>query len=484
MSFSARFQTPFSLCIAFHQSERRLDRESVEEARRNWIQGLKGDRAASAAAAAATAAAEKASPATASGGRGILSFLEPPTSEAEAFAAAALRERYRVLEEEVDARAARARWKRRQSERSVAARASLKALYAEEAYAWKIMASAAAAAAGSRSVVSDEALHIEGDGGTDCGADEASVKDANVVDGDGSGWVEAKAPDAEVEGATLPEEERPGVAPLATLLADQSRPGDSSIEPIALGEINVVDVNGAGQGEEPPGSDASVKEQESSGEHESHSNHEVKFSHVTIVEEPGGASAGVAAALGTGVGVTREGTFAPLNDPPAKFSHVTIVQEPGGSSSGMSMALGKNTDGDGAASDPLSQRTGVRMAKVSPGQSSGVSDVMAGGSTDAVATVKIDDLDGCESRPSATHGPGESSTSMTTAAAGIAATAEACSSRQSRDCAGDVNSSSVLTTGESANARGARVDNAIVESLPVCTDRGCICMCSKCLGIG
>ncbi|CAM9190084.1 unnamed protein product, partial [Hapterophycus canaliculatus] len=121
------------------------------------------------AAAAAAAAAEDLSAAATSDGRGVLSFLNPPTSEAEAFAAAAIKERYRVLGEEADARAARARWKRRRSARMVTARAALSVLYAEERHLWQIIAAEAAASA---------AVGSDGAAGNEAAAVHAAVDEA------------------------------------------------------------------------------------------------------------------------------------------------------------------------------------------------------------------------------------------------------------------------------------------------------------------
>ena len=366
-----------------NQLQRERDRASVKEARRIWVQGLESDRAAAAAiaatnataaaaaaadaadstAATAAAAAEESATAEASGG-GMLSFLDPPTSEAEAFAAAAITERYRVLGEEADARAARARWKRQRSARVVAARAALKVLYDEEAHLWKEGTAAAAAAAaeagegvaGTGIGTSEAVGGLMGDGPARTPEGIEAVSVASVNSGSDSG--------GERTGSLAGEAQAGGIGQGAS-------DGDSC-------EVE-VEVDMDVEGEEEGGTAVPGGTPVAPEVHVKHSE-DAKFSPVNIVDEPGGKSVGVSAAL--------DGAADEALEP--KFSHVNIVQEPGGESRGVSQALGAGTDscvGDGmtaaaaATAGALPGRAGLRRIVQEPGgDSHAVSHVMNHGS--------------------------------------------------------------------------------------------------------
>lgn len=349
------------------QSQRERDQTSVEQARRIWVQGLEGDRAAAAAASAAAASSMAAAEESAlmTSGRGILSFLDPPTSEAEAFAAATLRERYRLLEDDADARVARARWKRSKLERVVTARASLKALFAEEAHTWK---DTAAEIEARRNTAVDEA---EASGGTGTDFSGTTATSAADVAGDGNGQANSDAEEAveentdtiggdsgsgvEVTTAEADETVRQGVSanPSTATVTPASTHSQAAISSTKMDATpDVADENSAGRGEGSSATQDLAEEADSSleaiGRHDAErsdggsDNHsdQVKFSHVTIVAEPGGKSIGAAKALGSWAAETRGGAPPAPNYPLKKFSHVNIVQEPGGGSSGVSRALG------------------------------------------------------------------------------------------------------------------------------------------------
>lgn len=349
------------------QLQRERDDASVREARRIWVQGLEGDRAAAAAAAASAAAAIAITNATAAaaaaagdgaekpssaavyggGGGGLLSFLDPPTSEAEVFAAAAITERYRLLSEEANARKARARWKRQRSARAVAARASLKVLYAEESHLWRGMAAKAAGAAvghGSpgNGLVIDGSAH-QAPEAIEAAPVASANSDSDSGNGGQSGHVAEEA-FAEDEGQA----------------AGDSGGDEVEVKAAEVGEAVVRE-------EEPlvPGNPDKRKHPE-----------DVKFSPVAIVDEPGGKSVNVSAALG-----------GPADETPRlKFSHVNILQDPGGKSCGVSQALGAGVDssvrggGDGAAAagSSLPGRSGLRRIVQEPGgNSNAISRIMS-----------------------------------------------------------------------------------------------------------
>lgn len=423
--------TRFS-CYSPPQLQRARDRASVEEARRIWIQGLEGDRAADAATAAAAAASgsssaptsEQASSVAALSGRGILSFLDPPTSDAEAFAAAALSERYRLLGEEADARAARARWKRQRSERAIAARASLNMLYAKEANAWKVMVAEAAGGGGetaeNRSVDVELSAAAVGDGVGNGGYD----KGAEYGDTEGGMATEGEAEeDAVAQGGLTGSESAPSPPLPPPPPAAQSLTFRRSKEDISLGEIDAAIADGTGQDERPSrhGGEAMTKEQVASTTVERDSRQgdghrdDTKFSHVTIVQEPGGKSTGVSAALGAGE-TLLDGTTPP-DDPPLKFSQVKIVQEPGGKSDGVSRALGADTERGGDTRAPSAHDRDVGTKQELRDKAGGVSRVSSSASLHHVAGVvdgaverlgdavlgETDGRDNLESRSRETH---------------------------------------------------------------------------------
>lgn len=377
--------------------QRARDRASVEEARRIWIQGLESDRAADSDAATAAAAAlsasapvsttEQASSVAALSGRGILSFLDPPTSEAEAFAAAALNERYRLLGEEADARAARARWKRQRSERTVAARASLNMLYAKEASAWKVMAAEAARGVGetteNRGI--DAVLSTDAAGGN--GGSVGNEKDAEHGNTEGKMAIEIeRGEDVVAQGRPAAPESAP--SPLPPPPAAQLPPLRRSRVGIPLGDIDAAIADKTGQDRHPSGHGGAVmaKEQATSTAVERDSRQgdryrdDTKFSPVTIVQEPGGKSAGMSAALGKRAGETLLDRTPPLDDPPLKFSHVKIVQTPGGRSDGVSRALGADAGGGDDTRAPSALGMGVETTQDLCGKASSVSRVSSSAS--------------------------------------------------------------------------------------------------------
>lgn len=311
----------------------------------------------------------------------MFSFLEPPTSAAEEQVAETLRERYRLLGEEADARAARARWKRRRSERARSARSVLKAMYTAETRLW-MAESAAAAAAGTSDPVDD--LSSEGEtsavfeserdeaaaaGVTEPSAVAALPESDGNTDGAGEGRgtfdgservdVEWTAENRELSPGALPVQATAMAMPTAMNQAQQLAV-PASDEDAQASDTAIVAVDEEGH----PDS-SRMGELAHAGVGEPHDDARIKFSHVTITQEPGGKSTGVARALGGGddggdggtveASGTEEGekiirerrggdedAYLGDNDrPPAlKFSHVTIIEEPGGSSAGVSQALG------------------------------------------------------------------------------------------------------------------------------------------------
>lgn len=355
-----------------------------------------------------------------------------------------------MLGEEADARAARARWKRQRSERSVAARASLKMLYAAEAHAWKVaMAAESGLTTANPGTAEIEATKEDGEEER-CGADKAVVEDEGTGGGEGDGWVEA----AEVEDTTGSRV----VLELATApLTPWARPGEHSSEAEALGKEAVVEVCEAYPQERLSGHVVLVEEAESakirasrhgSGERDASLN-ELKFSPVTIVEEPGGKSAGVSAALSNWAGETGgDGPDCPSpNDPPIKFSHVNIVEERSGASSGVSTVFGTDVGRHGDATDPIRRLLGVRRTHEPGGDSSGVSQSIASSemkhAADTVPTAarnrmprlrdaageERDDRHGARSSQTTIHGPSNTCTGDAPAAGEVALEEEGIGSR-------------------------------------------------------
>lgn len=253
-------------------------------------------------AAAVAVAASESSPCPLEAGpsapdsRGILSFLDPPTSEARQQAADALHERYRLLSDAAHAREARARWLLSRRRRAVAAHEALKSLYGGEATAWK-----AEVMARSMSDKTAECLETR----------SVAVCPLREVD----------------EELDLAREEQEGTS---RSLADQGSLDEGGTEAMVSGEACVHSHS--------PGAICAPR------------GDSIKFSHIQVTQEPGGSSAGVARALGNAMyraprtgslGDPRdEGDRSVGDDSPVKFSHVTIVEEPGGKSSGVSQALG------------------------------------------------------------------------------------------------------------------------------------------------
>ena len=359
------------------QLQRERDGASVKEARRIWVQGLEGDRAAAGVAAASAAAAIAATNATAAAAAatdddaekpssaapsvavegGVLSFLDPPTSEAEAFAAAAITERYRVLGQEADARAARARWKRQRSARVVAARSSLKMLYAEESQRWRGMATKnSTTAAASHGTPADEVVVDSSPHHVPAAIEATPAASPSSGPGDGDGGPNGRIAEEAFERGD-------GQA------AGIGDAGGVEVEEAAAEETVVQEVGPV------------VPEHPEKHEHPE----DAKFSPVTVVDEPGGKSVSVSAALGGPADET----------PTVRFSHVNIVQEPGGTSCGVSGALGADvgngvSDGgdDAATASSLPGRSGLRRIVQEPGGSSiGVSRIMSHGARDAADRV-------------------------------------------------------------------------------------------------
>ncbi|CAM9512772.1 unnamed protein product, partial [Sphacelaria rigidula] len=325
-------------------------------------------------------------------GRGpsILSFLEPPTSVAEEQAAVILREKYLLLGEEADARAARARWKRRRSERFRSARSSLKELYTAEARLWEAESMTMAAGATAMTVpmkaiaVVDE-VSCEGNSGavSEASLNETAATDtestaAGVVPEDGNDKHRAGREQDSIDGhlrlhmKSLGDGRKGSPVALDSTVVAQRAYAAANQYPISLEPADDRDVQTLGihsailKRESHPTGDV-AHEEGADGDDGSR----VKFSHVTIVQEPGGKSTGVARALNDGCGMGRnpgneEGANAAgerrdgddrvgVGDDDGylsrKFSHITIVQEPGGNSSGVSQALGGTEEARGGGDD-------------------------------------------------------------------------------------------------------------------------------------
>lgn len=445
-----------------------------------------------AAAAAATAAAEKRSLTAISSGRGIMSFLEPPTSEAEALAAAALRERYRFLGDEADARAARARWKCQRSERAVAARSSLKVLYATEAQMWKAEADEATAsrdsaeneesAGGQEGVAGVSVLTETNSGdGDDKVFDDTIKAEAGgkcTVNGNHNASVEVKA--AEVDdtlsrGPSVPE-------PKVVSLPTQSLPLKNSSEAILHSIVDVDNVTGTSHADRlsPPSNLVteadSIASKIAGYENKKHQD-EVNFSHVTIVDEPGGKSANASAALGNWPGKTWKDSCVPTNDTPLKFSHINIVRDPGGSSFGVSQALRIDVGRDGDSAESPAQESVSRTTQDPGGNLAGASSTMTFSSivhaTDGNNTRPVrssesklsgghDDL---ETRPTTVREPSKNSplANASIAAEVTAATGEEAICNQRRDLRQDPHDSKSVQDGAVVTASEARVKARLGE---------------------
>lgn len=369
-----------------------------------WIQGLEGDRAADADAARAAAVSASASASTteqvssvaALSGRGILSFLEPPTTEAETSAAAALSERYRLLGEEADARAARARWKRQRSERAVAARASLSMLYAKESNAWKVMAAEAAGRGGETAPNRGVDVTISTAAVGDAVGNDGSVgydKNTEHDDTDGGMAIEVHVgEDAVAQGGLTVPESAPSPPPPAAL----SPPLRRSSEDTSLGETDVTIADGISKDERPSGHDGAVmtKGQAASTTMERNSRQgdrhrdDTKFSPITIVQEPGGKSTGVSAALGKRAGETLLDRTPP-DDPLLNFSQVKIVQELGRKSDGVSRALGADADDGGDTRVPSDHGADVGTTQELRDKASSVSRVPSSASPHVAGVVDV-----------------------------------------------------------------------------------------------
>ncbi|CAM9397416.1 unnamed protein product [Scytosiphon promiscuus] len=282
---------------------------------------------------------ETSTAAVASGGRGVLSFLNPPTSEAEAFAAAAITERYRLLGEEADARAARARWKRRRSARMVSARASLNMLYAKERQLWQVMAAeGAASAAKSGGVSGVEAAAFSP---TINGVLERKEASSTIVARGESGDGDREETGSASEEAAVEDE---------VGIGDDGEEGNAEIGS-EVEKMSDAIVQPGGAIPDAPNEDDTMQFSSAT------------FSPVTIVDEPGGKSVGVSAALDSLGDEAHE----------IKFSHVQILQEPGGKSCGVSGALSAEADGLGSkalAAEPLPGRCGARNIVQEPGGNS------------------------------------------------------------------------------------------------------------------
>lgn len=409
----------------------------MREAQRIWVQGLNNNRSTAAIAATAAGTSALSSNNTTDAFntipgeeiiQGILYPLGPPTSEAEERAAAALRERYRLLGQEADARAARARWMRRKSERARAARSSLQSLYAAEASMWanelataKVTPAAGGITTGDRSsgtseivvsvnaekiAVEDKHSATEGvviesvDGPAtamlqygDNGDETPAAGDGGTIDGDE--WVEVELLEGECKSAS--EGIDIATASIASSVANTAQ----------ISAVPKTDWRGSRDSDEvqsgqEDGSRLGLAQSEVGvqGGSNGFDDQRIKFSHVRIVQEPGGNSVGAARALGGGHGNGENPRGGESNigerggdgddggrarhvdkDPPLEFSHVQIVEEPGGRSSGVSQAfsaVGVSDDcgGDTSLIASTTHRSGPRITQDPGGNSTGVSRAM------------------------------------------------------------------------------------------------------------
>lgn len=293
-------------------------------------------------------------------GRGLLSFAEPSTSE-KAEAASALREKYRLLYEETDAREVWARWRRMRRERLVEARASLRALYADEVVEWN---AAVAAGTKGRSIYGEKVdgavewgSHAMLPDGSCSGDDLRNTDRGRTAEGDDIAiceWVEVKAAESDVEPNLVGEEGRrvfPG--PRMT----------SAIDAGNLSRLVTARRRTEGDGtEERRGVSSNIARDRERGRSKaaghqiglSDTHDNVKFSPVTIVQDPGGSSSGVMSALRNWAGITLEESAELAEQPPGKFSHIKIVEKSSRSSVAMTRALGADRVGrDGADRSPV-----------------------------------------------------------------------------------------------------------------------------------
>lgn len=276
----------------------------------------------------------------------------------------------------------------------MAARASLKMLYAEESHLWKGLAAEKAAIAaaghgtpGNEGVVGSSAKNVP----EAIEATPAASSNGGSESGDG-------AQNGRVAAETLAESE------------DEAAAGDGD------GDGGGAEVEAAEEGEAAAEEEAPVVPDPP----DKHKHPEdAEFSPVAIVDKPGGNSVSVSAALGDTAGDT----------PRVKFSHVSIVQDPGGASRGVSGALGAGADssvsggggGDASTSGALPGRSGLRRIVEEPGgSSSGVSRILSHdvrdasrvGRASAVGTGVVDGV-GVDLLPKAsTRGPGDNSVSL------------------------------------------------------------------------
>lgn len=305
-----------------------------------------------------------------SSGRGLLSFLDPSTAEEEAEAASALREKYRLLYEETDARAVCARWRRKRRERLVETRASLRALYADEVAEWN---AAVAAETRGRSTCSEKVdVAVEwccnatiADGS--CSGDGDDLRNTNRGSGNRTTegediavceWVEVKAAESDVEPNFVGGEGRcvfPG--PRRTSAIDAGNSGG-----LVTTSVETATRRTEGDGtEERRGVSSNVardgeRGRSSAGGYQiglSDTDDRVKFSPVTIVQEPGGSSSGVTSALGNWAGMALEESSELAEQPPQKFSHIKIVGKSSRSSAAMSRALGADRVDHGSSDRSL-----------------------------------------------------------------------------------------------------------------------------------
>lgn len=288
--------------------------------------------------------------------RGLLSFAEPSTSE-KAEAASALREKYRLLYEETDAREVWARWRCRRRERLAEARASLRALYADEVVEWN-----AAVATGTKEMSiygekvdgavewSPHAMLADGS----CSGDDLRNTDrSRTVEGEDIAiceWVEVKVVEPNFVG-----EEGHRVFPDSMMT--------SAIDAGNLSRLVTARKRTEGdETEERRGVSSNIDRDRERGRSkaamhqiglsDTHGN--IKFSPVTIVQEPGGSSSGVTNALGNWAGITLEESSEFAEQPPGKFSHIKIFENSSRSSAAMARALGVDRVGrDGAVRSPV-----------------------------------------------------------------------------------------------------------------------------------
>lgn len=291
----------------------------------------------------------------------------------------------------------------------IAARASLNMLYAKERHLWQTMAAeAAASAVMSNGVGLHKAAIIPAV--ADGVLDSAEASSLTVLSGESDGGSRGGEICRDIEETAVAKDKasadddreraRLSVGPETEETADTTaEPGAKVPNTPDVGDTE--DVSSVAIVDEEDGEPASVSEAEITGDAISQQGHaissthselakkdEVNFSPVTIVDEPGGKSVGVSAALGSLGGEAQE----------MKFSHVQILQEPGGESCGVSGALSADVDGvaSGKAltAEPLPGRSGVRRIVQEPGgNSSAVASILGHSlSSEADKAVRISGL--------------------------------------------------------------------------------------------